>query len=334
LTDIPVAQLMKDGKLVRGFIAALTDHLAPATVREITNTLRQGVEHIKDDNSLLPIFKWQWDNATLKVPEKGEQSRVAFMAKQVEQIIERAAPGRDSTLCALSAAAPVRFGEVTSLRIWDGKEKIHGPNGLCIGQHSYVSADCRTLHIRKQIQKGKECDTKTPAGVRDIDLCPEIAAVLKDFIGDRKSGYVFETENGTPISLRNFLRDCLGPILYGREARQTYRTVNGKQVKHIFYPAIEGVAPDLKGYRAATHAFRRFVIGYLRNDAGVPRDLTDFWEGHGPKEMGARYTQMATKAEWRRQWAEKAGLGFKLPVAKVTEIKTAGKTAQKGNEAA
>jgi hypothetical protein len=51
---------------------------------------------------------------------------------------------------------------------------------------------------------------------------------------------------------RNILRDSLHPIEVGREALQSFRTVNGKKVKHILFPAARGV----KGKKIGFHAFR------------------------------------------------------------------------------
>jgi len=42
--------------------------------------------------------------------------------------------------------------------------------------------------------------------------------------------------------------------------------------------------------------------------------LIEYWMGHENREMGTRYAkQMIENIEWRKEWAEKVGLGFKLP---------------------
>ncbi len=42
--------------------------------------------------------------------------------------------------------------------------------------------------------------------------------------------------------------------------------------------------------------------------------LIDYWMGHENREMGTRYAkQPIENIEWRKEWAEKVGLGFKLP---------------------
>jgi hypothetical protein len=42
--------------------------------------------------------------------------------------------------------------------------------------------------------------------------------------------------------------------------------------------------------------------------------LIDYWMGHENREMGTRYAkQLIENIDWRKEWAEKVGLGFKLP---------------------
>lgn len=52
------------------------------------------------------------------------------------------------------------------------------------------------------------------------------------------------------------------------------------------------------------HCFRRFRESVL----------LDYWMGHENRDMGTRYAkQLIENIEWRKEWAEKVGLGFKLP---------------------
>ena len=58
----------------------------------------------------------------------------------------------------------------------------------------------------------------------------------------------------------------------------------------------------------------------------MPEDFVQFWLGHKEKTITDRYSKMKERLELRKQWAEKAGLGFSLPkaetkAAKVTSIK-------------
>jgi hypothetical protein len=51
------------------------------------------------------------------------------------------------------------------------------------------------------------------------------------------------------------------------------------------------------------------------SEPGLSRNLLiDYWMGHENGEMGTRYAkQLIENIEWRKRWAEKVGLGFKLP---------------------
>ena len=48
---------------------------------------------------------------------------------------------------------------------------------------------------------------------KPVNLDPEVAKLLKGFIGTRASGLLFQTKNGTPLSLTNVLRRHLHPAL-------------------------------------------------------------------------------------------------------------------------
>ena len=107
---------------------------------------------------------------------------------------------------------------------------------------------------------------------------------MKDFIGNRKSGFLFETVNGLPLSPRNVTRDSLHPILkeMGRES-------------------------------AGFHPFRRFRQSILQRSEARTL-LIDYWMGHANGEMSGRYgKQLLGNVRWRQECAAKVGLGFTLP---------------------
>jgi integrase len=152
---------------------------------------------------------------------------------------------------------------------------------LKIGQH--ISDNCSTIHVRQSLWRGKEQEPKTQAAVRDVDITRELAALLAKFIGDRKDGYLFCTETGKPLSPRNILRDSLHPTL-----------------------------AKLKQPKMGFHCFRRFRESVLQMSEARTL-LVDYWMGHESREMGTRYAkQLVEDVAWRKQWAKKVRLGFKL----------------------
>lgn len=132
---------------------------------------------------------------------------------------------------------------------------------------------------------------KTASALRKVDLHPTIATLLKEFVGERKSGFLFRTRNGKPLGSSNILRRHLHPAL--------------KQLGFI--------NPFTGTNKAGNHAFRRFRNTHLRNRTGCPEGLQKFWMGHADESMGDLYDKIKEDVEFRKEWAEKCEFGFKLP---------------------
>jgi hypothetical protein len=72
------------------------------------------------------------------------------------------------------------------------------------------------------------------------------------------------------------------------------------------------------GYKGF-HAFRRLRTTYLRK-CWVPEDLIRFWLGHSGRSITDVYSKVKEDVAFRREWAERIGLGFELgPVAQLGE---------------
>ena len=66
------------------------------------------------------------------------------------------------------------------------------------------------------------------------------------------------------------------------------------------------------GKKVGFHAFRRFRTETLRR-ARVPEDLIRLWLGHSKQSVTDLYASGLERDEaWRREWCERAGLGFSL----------------------
>src|ERR1700684_4408136 len=90
---------------------------------------------------------------------------------------------------------------------------------------------------------------------RQVGLCPTVATMLRDFIGDRKQGFLFGTSTGTPFLQSNFLRSSL-------------------------YPILEELGIEKQGF----HGFRRFRVTHLESSCGPPA-LVKYWAAQ-PKPSG------------------------------------------------
>jgi integrase len=162
--------------------------------------------------------------------------------------------------------------------------------GLEIDKH--ISPDFRTITINQQGKRGKIIKrVKQRASRREVDLHPDIAEVLKTFVGNRKSGLLFTTRNNTPMDYTFVLRHLQGAL------------------KSF------GYSNDLaKTKLAGTHAFRRSRDTYLRNETSCPEGIYKFWLGHSMgKDMSERYDKIKRDRRKRLEWAEICGYGFNLP---------------------
>jgi len=138
-----------------------------------------------------------------------------------------------------------------------------------------------TLRIRQNLDQCKLDTPKTDAGMREVDLAPELATMVRDHIGDRSTGFIFRTRNGGPIRQRNVLR--------------------------MLHSILTGMGKPKLGF----HAFRRFRVTHLRKNM-VPEDLIKFWIGHAPQTVTDEYSKLKHDVEFREHVAERVGPGFSL----------------------
>lgn len=59
------------------------------------------------------------------------------------------------------------------------------------------------------------------------------------------------------------------------------------------------------------HSFRRFRVTHLES-RGVPRGIMQFWTGHAGKDVTDLYVKADQIKQERREWCDRAGLGFEL----------------------
>jgi hypothetical protein len=157
---------------------------------------------------------------------------------------------------------------------------------LAVEIEKHISPDCTMISVRQQVKGSKVVQLlKTDAAYRVVDICPEAAALLRKFIGDR-SGLLFPSTKGTtPVSYHNLLK------------------------RHVT-PDFERLG--IKEPGKATHSFRRFRASILGMKF-VDNNLQKFWMGHENNDITAQYAeQMFEMNEWRQTEAAKVGLGFNV----------------------
>jgi integrase len=181
----------------------------------------------------------------------------------------------------LAGCGPLRAGEALGLEI-----------------DKHISSDFRTLTVAQKAKRGIiQPYLKTKNGIREVDLCPSLAAMLKEYVGLRASGLLFCTSTGAQLLQANTLQDSLHPIL--------------DEMNHV---------------KGGFNIFRRFRITHLEK-SDCPEALKHFWSGHAPAHVSERYVKLLNDRAYRLDWAERVGTGFVLPVGQPGLLHVVRKTA-------
>lgn len=109
-------------------------------------------------------------------------------------IVEKA-NGQDQVLYALLAGTGLRVGEAFGLEV------------------KHLSADCRTIAVEQSCW-GKSIQTpKIKSAFKQIDVCTELAKLLRQFIGIRQSVLLLANRIGGALTQTNVVRRSLHLIL-------------------------------------------------------------------------------------------------------------------------
>jgi len=168
-------------------------------------------------------------------------------------------------ICILLAASGLRIGEALGLEC-----KHFDGTAVQVAQTIWGSS-------------GNVQPPKTKAGQRKVDLHSDVASLLRQYIGDRKAGFVFRSRSGKPLTETSALRRGLHPFL-----------------------AQLGIP------RCGFHAFRRFRNTHLRQN-GCGDMLLKIWMGHTAKGMSELYDKTRRDLTYRRMGAQSLGVGFDVP---------------------
>ena len=239
--------------------------LSPATIRNITLVIKLvKTSAIDDDGNELFPMKWNSRFIDMPIVDATKQRKPTFTGEQVTRIVA-AASGRLQMAAILLASSGLRAGELLGLEVrhFDGES---------------VTVNQALWHARVQ-------DPKTANAFRTVDLHPDVAALLKEFIGDRTKGFIFQASSGRPLSQVNLLRRELHPLL-----------------------ASLGIS--MRGF----HSFRRFRNTFLRQQH-CPDGVLKFWIGHADRDLSDHYDRSREDVQFRRDVAKSIGVGFELPKA-------------------
>jgi integrase len=269
--DLPLSDV--GNRTMKSLVERLSrKKLAPATIRNICLVVKLVKSSALDDDGN-QLFPERWNSRFIDAPtvDPTKQRRPTFTAEQISGIV-KAATGRLQMAAILFAATGLRAGELLGLELrhFDG-------TSITIDQAVWGPG---------QVQ-----GPKTRNAYRTVDLHPSVSALLKQFIGDRTSGFIFRASGGRPLTQANFLRRELHPLLASLEI-------------------------PMRGF----HSFRRFRNTFLRQ-SHCPDGILKFWLGHAGRDMSDTYDRSREDVQYRQDVAKTMGIGFELPIALSTKQK-------------
>lgn len=217
-----------------------------------------------DGNELYP-HKWDADKLDLPMVVTSKQRRPSINSEVMAELARTKKP-KYRMLVILAASTGCRIGELLGLEIKD------------------LLDDFTTIRVVQQAKGTRiTSELKTVNSARFVDLCPEVAALLKEFVGGLSSGLVFPNRFAKPLNPSNIRNRVIHPLLRERGL-------------------------PLGGF----HIFRRFRLTWLRENS-VPADIERFWLGHANQTVGDDYSMLNKNVKFRKQIADKIGAGFALP---------------------
>jgi len=261
LGDMPLSSI--NNLIVKELVSKMVRaNLSPKSIHNYIQVVKMVVASAVNEEGD-EIYPRKWNHEFIDLPEVKNQRTPTFTAQEMSTIVA-SAEGQYQMLYALLGSTGLRIGEALGLEI------------------KHIADDCLTIRVRQSVWNGRVQFPKTSNAIRDVDLHPHLAAMLRKFIGVRPARFLFQTKAGRPISPSNILNRNLHPIL-------------------------EGAGLDKRGF----HSFRRFRTTWLRKNR-VPEDLLRFWLGHADKNVTDRYSKVKEDVGFRKDWAGNIGLGFEL----------------------
>ena len=252
---------------IKGLVAKMNASGLSAQTINAYFRMATAVVESADDAEGNPLHARKWDANKLDLPlvETSKQRRPSITADIMSEFAKVKSP-KYRMLFILAASSGCRIGELLGLDIKD------------------VLDDFTTIRIIQQA-KGTTLtsELKTANSVRFVDICPEVAVLVKEFLGSRISGLVFLSRSSKPLNPSNIRVRVIHPLLKSK----------GLPV-------------------GGSHIFRRFRMTWLRENS-VPPDIERFWLGHANRTVGDDYSMLKKNVKFRKQIADRIGTGFELP---------------------
>jgi integrase len=226
---------------VNDWIRSLTaKKLEPKTIHNLWKDFRAIVNwHRKQLDE--PKVTWYPD-----LPALPDVEQRWFTQAEIRQIVD-AATGQYKVLFHLAGYTGLRSGELVGLRVED------------------LKLDHGVIEVRRAVWNGIEGDTKTRSGRRNVFIDSATIQLLRDFLGCRQAGRLFQSRIGTPLENRDICRRVLTPICEGL-----------------------GIVPG------GMHAFRHGRVSHMQMNM-MPGDFVKNQIGHSDLRITSNYTHFEHK---------------------------------------
>jgi integrase len=173
---------------VNDFVRSLTAQgLKPKTVHNTYKDFRSIVNWHRQEHDQ-PRVCWY-----TKLPRLSNEPPRWFTPEEVDQIVN-AADGQYKVFFRLAGYSGMRCSELAGLRY----EDINWERGI--------------IQVRRSATYGIESQTKTPAGTRTIYIDAVTLHMIRDHLGGRRTGLVFQTKLGTHLKATDINRYALKPL--------------------------------------------------------------------------------------------------------------------------
>jgi integrase len=174
--------------VINDWIAGLTKNGShPKSVHNLWKQFRAIMNWYAQQNDE-PKRPWR---PTLPVIPKVEQR---WFTLEEAILIVSLATGQYKVLFHLAFFSGIRSGELSGLHVED-VDLLRG-----------------VVHVRRSVFRGRDKKTKTENSVRNVFIDSLTVQMLKEHLGGRTAGRVFQTRNGTPLENHNIVRQVLKPI--------------------------------------------------------------------------------------------------------------------------
>jgi integrase len=179
--DCPISDV--NNGVLRKLVAVMSEKgLAPKTIENYLQVPKMVVASVLDDdgNQVYPR-KWNHDFIDVPIVEESKQNRPSFSPEVMTGLAKYRKP-RERMFFIVCGAGGLREGEALGIEI-----------------DKHLSSDCGTIRVKQKARRGKvEQRLKTASAQRNVELHPDVAKLLKEFVGTRTGGLLFQTENGKP----------------------------------------------------------------------------------------------------------------------------------------